>query len=155
VIPVGRLEGFHGNGVRFAGDLAANVSKGLEFEATMRQRFEEHAVATGAEGLEEASPETATPDLPEVRELDLAELGAIVWATGFRPDYAWIDLPVLDASGRPVHRRGVSEVPGLGFVGLHWLHKRKSSLFLGVGEDAEHLVAELSGRGPSSGTRGR
>lgn len=149
VIPVGRLEGFHGNSVRFAADLAANVAKGLEFEAAIRQRFEEHAVATGAEGLEGPSPETAAPDLPEVRELDLAELGAVVWATGFRPDYTWIELPVLDAFGRPVHRRGVTAVPGLGFVGMHWLHKRKSSLFLGVGEDAEHVVARLSGPGTS------
>ena len=149
VIPVGRLEGFDGNGARFADDLAANVAKGLEFEATMRERFEEQAAAAGAQGPNEPPPETAAPDLPQVRELGFADLGAIVWATGFRPDYAWIDLPVLDASGRPVHRRGVSEVPGLGFVGLHWLHKRKSSLFLGVGEDAEHLVAQLTGPRPS------
>jgi putative flavoprotein involved in K+ transport len=56
---------------------------------------------------------------------------------------------VLDDSGRPLHRRGVTDVPGLGFVGLHWLHKRKSSLFLGVGEDAEHLVAQLSSATPA------
>jgi putative flavoprotein involved in K+ transport len=144
VIPVGRLEGFHGGSARFAGDLAANVARGCEFEATLRQRFEEHASATGADPLDEPSPETALPELPELRELALADLGAIVWATGFRPDYSWIDLPVLGDAGRPLQRRGVTDVPGLGFVGVHWLHTRKSSLFLGVGEDAEHLVAQLS-----------
>jgi putative flavoprotein involved in K+ transport len=146
VVPVGRLEGFDSNRARLAGDLATNFARGIEFEATLRQRFEEHALATGVEAPDEPKAETALPDLPEVRELDLASLGAIVWATGFRPDYGWIDLPVLDGSGRPVHDRGVTGVPGLCFVGLHWLHKRKSSLFLGVGEDAEHVVAQLSSR---------
>lgn len=142
VVPVGRLEGFGAGHARFAGDLAANIAKGFEFEAKMRQRFEEHARATGVDGPEE--PTAETPELPDVRELPLAELGAIVWATGFRSDYGWIELPVLDAAGRPVHARGVTELPGLGFVGLHWLHKRKSSLFLGVGEDAEHVVSRLA-----------
>ena len=68
---------------------------------------------------------------------------SILWATGFRPDLSWIDLPLTDEQGWPKHRRGVTEFPGLYFVGLHWLHKRKSSLLLGVGEDAE-----IRGRSP-------
>jgi putative flavoprotein involved in K+ transport len=67
----------------------------------------------------------------------------ILWASGFRPDYAWIDLEVTDEHGWPVQRRGVSSFPGLYFVGVHWLHKRKSALFCGVGEDAEHVVTTL------------
>jgi putative flavoprotein involved in K+ transport len=136
-VPVGRLEGFRGGRALFADDLAANVAKGIGFEAALRQGFDEHA------GLSPAQDPSETPELPEVRELDLARLGAIVWATGFRPDYSWIELPVLDPAGRPVHRRGLTNFPGLAFVGMHWLHKRKSSLFIGVGEDAEHVVAEL------------
>lgn len=137
-VPVGRLEGFRGAKALFAADLAANVAKGFEFEAALRQRFDEHAGATP----EPTSPEP--PALPELRELDLGGVGAIVWATGFRPDYGWIELPVLDAAGRPRHRRGLTDFPGLAFVGMHWLHKRKSSLFIGVGEDAEHVVSQLA-----------
>jgi putative flavoprotein involved in K+ transport len=136
-VPVGRLEGFRGATALFADDLAANIAKGLEFEAQLRQGFDEHA------GLAPQPAAAEAPRLPEIRELDLAEVGAIVWATGFRPDYGWIELPVLDASGRPLHRRGLTDFPGLAFVGMHWLHKRKSSLFIGVGEDAEHVVAQL------------
>ena len=137
-VPVGRLEGFGDGRALFAGDLAANIAKGIEFEAGLRRAFDEHAGASPAA----APPEP--PELPDMRELDLADLGAIVWATGFRPDYGWIDLPVLDATGRPLHRRGLTDFPGLAFVGMHWLHKRKSSLFIGVGEDAEHVVEQLS-----------
>ena len=136
-VPVGRLEGFRGARALFADDLAANIAQGLGFEAALRQRFDEHA------GLAPEPSAAEVPQLPETRELDLAEVGAIVWATGFRPDYGWIELPVLDASGRPLHRRGLTDFPGLAFVGMHWLHKRKSSLFIGVGEDAEHVVAQL------------
>ena len=136
--PVGRLEGFRGNRAQFADDLAANIAKGIGFEAALVQGFDEHA------GVSEAPAPTEVPGLPEVRELPLSGLGAIIWATGFRPDYGWIELPVLDPAGRPVHRRGLTDFPGLAFVGMHWLHKRKSSLFIGVGEDAEHVVAELA-----------
>jgi putative flavoprotein involved in K+ transport len=51
-----------------------------------------------------------------------------------------------DEQGWPLHRRGVSQVPGLYFVGLPWLHARKSSLFLGVGDDAEYIVGHLASR---------
>jgi putative flavoprotein involved in K+ transport len=121
----------------FAGDLGASIAAGLEWEANLITGFDEHA------GVAPERRSTEAPDLPDVRELDLADVGAIVWATGFRPDYSWIELPVLGDSGRPVHRRGLTELPGLAFVGMHWLHKRKSSLFLGVGEDAEHVVSQL------------
>ena len=136
-VPVGRLEGFRSGRALFAADLEANIAKALEFEAALRQRFDEHAGAP-------PEPPAPAPKLPDVRELDLAEVGAIVWATGFRADYGWIELPVVDASGRLRHRRGLTDSPGLAFVGVHWLHKRKSSLFIGVGEDAEHVVSHLA-----------
>jgi putative flavoprotein involved in K+ transport len=67
----------------------------------------------------------------------------VLWATGYRPDFGWIDVPLFDEHGWPVQERGVTASRGLYFVGVHWLHKRKSSLFLGVGEDAEHVVSHL------------
>jgi putative flavoprotein involved in K+ transport len=68
----------------------------------------------------------------------------IVWATGFRPDYHWINLPVFDESGRPRHERGVvPEAPGLYFVGLHFQTGLTSSLLGGVGEDARYIVSQI------------
>ena len=57
----------------------------------------------------------------------------MIWATGYRPDYSWIDLPVLDEHGRLRHRRGVTDVPGLFFLGLTWQHTRGSALIGWVG----------------------
>jgi putative flavoprotein involved in K+ transport len=75
----------------------------------------------------------------------VADLAAIVWCTGFRPDYDWIDLPVLGLDGYPGHRRGVAvNVPGLAFVGMRFQHRLGSALLGGVGEDAAHVVRELT-----------
>ena len=70
----------------------------------------------------------------------------IVWSTGFTPDYRWIDLPVLDESGAPRHRRGVAgDAPGLYFVGLRFQHRMTSALIGGVGEDAAYIAARIAG----------
>ncbi|CAG7613948.1 putative oxidoreductase CzcO [Paenibacillus solanacearum] len=65
----------------------------------------------------------------------------VVWATGFRPDYPWLDVPgALDAEGGPLHEKGISPVAGLYYVGLPWLRSRNSALLGGVGADARHVV---------------
>lgn len=71
---------------------------------------------------------------------------SVIWATGFRPSYAWLDVPVLDPQGAPVHQRGVAEVPGFYFVGLSWLHRRGSALLGGVGNDAAFLASHIAAR---------
>jgi len=72
------------------------------------------------------------------------DVDGVVWATGFRTDHSWIDVPVFDESGRPVHRRGVTESAGLYFLGLSWQHTRGSALLGWVKEDAEHIAREIA-----------
>jgi hypothetical protein len=67
----------------------------------------------------------------------------VVWATGYQPDYAWIHLPVSDGDGRLRHRRGVTDVPGLYFLGLAWQHTRGSALLGWVKDDAEFIAARI------------
>lgn len=69
---------------------------------------------------------------------------SIVWATGFRPDFGWIDAPVLAADGAPLHRRGVTSAAGLYFLGLSWLHTRGSALLGWVARDAAYLAARIA-----------
>jgi putative flavoprotein involved in K+ transport len=69
-----------------------------------------------------------------------ANVAAIVWSTGFTADFSWIDLPVTDDTGRPVHRNGISDVPGIYFIGFPWLSKRKSGVILGIDEDAQRIT---------------
>jgi putative flavoprotein involved in K+ transport len=87
----------------------------------------------------------------EVRFADgaVATPDAIVWATGYRSDHSWIDLPVLDERGRLRHRRGVTEVPGLYFLGLTWQHTRGSALLGFVEDDARFIAARVGEHAPT------
>ena len=73
-------------------------------------------------------------------ELDVA---GIVWATGFRVDHSWIDVPVFDDAGRLKHRRGITEAPGLYLLGLSWQHTRGSALLGWVKDDAEYIAQQI------------
>jgi len=68
---------------------------------------------------------------------------AVVWATGYQPDYSWIEAPVLDAGGRVNHHRGVTNLPGLYFLGLYWQHTRGSALLGWVKDDAEYIATRI------------
>jgi putative flavoprotein involved in K+ transport len=91
----------------------------------------------------EASP-------PLGMDLKSGEIQTIVWATGFRPDYLWLEVPVLDRNGRIRHDGGVVESPGMYLMGIPFLRRRKSSLIDGAGDDAldlsAHLASYLDGR---------
>jgi putative flavoprotein involved in K+ transport len=71
------------------------------------------------------------------------EVDAVIWATGYRPDYSWIELPISGESGRLRHRRGVTGVAGLYFLGLTWQHTRGSALIGWVRDDAEFIAGQI------------
>jgi putative flavoprotein involved in K+ transport len=71
------------------------------------------------------------------------DVGAVIWATGFRNDHSWIDAPIFDDRNRVVHRRGVTESPGLYFLGLTWQYTRGSALIGWVGEDAAYIADQI------------
>ena len=72
------------------------------------------------------------------------EVGAVIWATGYRSDYSWIKLPIFDEDGRLRHRRGVTELPGLHFLGLTWQHTRGSALIGFIKDDAEFIAEKIA-----------
>jgi putative flavoprotein involved in K+ transport len=96
----------------------------------------------------ELKPRTVAADGRTVRFEDDTELelDAVVWATGYRPDYSWIDLPVFDEDGALRHRRGVTDVPGLYFLGLTWQHTRGSALIGWVKDDAAFIAERIARR---------
>jgi putative flavoprotein involved in K+ transport len=98
-----------------------------------------HGVSLAGRAVGASGDTVRTEDGRQIR------VGSVVWATGFRPDFGWIDAPVLDPRGAPVHRRGVSTAAGLYFLGLAWLHTRGSALLGWVGRDAEHLAGIIRG----------
>jgi putative flavoprotein involved in K+ transport len=68
----------------------------------------------------------------------------VIWATGYRPDYSWIDIPGVVRGGKVIHRRGVTEAPGLYFLGLSWQHTRGSALLGFVHDDAAYLAGRIT-----------
>jgi putative flavoprotein involved in K+ transport len=84
----------------------------------------------------------------------LEDVGVVVWATGYRPNYDWIDVPGVVREGHVLHRRGVSEVPGLYFLGLSWQYTRGSALLGFVNDDATFLADRIQAdhQGAVSGT---
>lgn len=99
--------------------------------------------------LDDEDPAASAVQRVPVAEIDSLDLqhenvAAIVWATGYVYDYAWLHAPVLDDRGAPVQQRGVSPVAGLCFLGLHCMHTFKSGLFSGVGADAEYIADHMT-----------
>jgi putative flavoprotein involved in K+ transport len=72
------------------------------------------------------------------------DVDAVIWATGYRSDYSWIDVPVFDQDGRVLHRRGATDFPGLFFLGLTWQHTRGSALLGWVKDDAEFIAERIA-----------
>jgi putative flavoprotein involved in K+ transport len=93
-------------------------------------------------------PAVAGADGRTVRFTDSSSLdaGIVIWATGYRPDYSWIGIPGVVGEGKVIHRRGVTDVPGLYFLGLSWQHTRGSALLGFVNDDAAHLAGRITGR---------
>ena len=83
-----------------------------------------------------------------LRRLDLRASGihSVIAATGYGLDFGWIDIAVLDPRGEPRHVNGITDVPGLYFLGLQWLSKMKSSFLSGVGDDAAVLADHIASR---------
>jgi len=71
------------------------------------------------------------------------DVDAVIWATGYRPDHSWVEFPVFGDDGRVRHRRGVTDIPGLYFLGLSWQHTRGSALLGWVGDDAKYIAEHM------------
>ena len=175
------LNALAGNGVQLTGRLAGIANGKAQFAGSLRNMcamsdlkmnrlletidtwIDTWAREHGVDGTVEPPhrlPPTKVEEAPPLG-LDLANgtIKTIIWATGYRPDYSWLDLPVLDRKGMVRHDGGVADLPGLYLMGLHFMRRRKSTLIDGAADDArelsEHLASYLDGRAatatPSSG----
>ena len=109
--------------------------------------IERYAIET-PQGPSVYEPAWQPPDgPPEALDLTAAGIGSVVWCTGFRPDWSWVDVPFLDEGGYPDHQRGVvAPAPGLYVLGLPWLHTWGSARFAGVARDADYLATKIAAR---------
>ncbi len=144
---VGRLGGVSDGIAQFSGSLA-NVCKLADLKMNrLLQSFDDWAEATGVVGVGPAERFVATR-VPSPTRLELGfikeDIGTVVWATGYRPDYSWLDVPVLDVKGRVLHDGGVTDAPGLYVTGLNVLRRRRSSFINGADRDSEDLSEHLA-----------
>lgn len=145
---LGHFLGAEGPRARFAPDLARSVAWGDDRHREIMGLVRKLCAERGLPTPDIAEPEPFDGTAPD--EVDLTGFGAVVFSGGFRPDYgSWVRVPgAFDGYGFPIHHEGASTVaPGLYFVGVHFLRTRKSSILLGVGEDATIVGEQIaSGR---------
>ncbi len=150
IVLLGRFQGINDGNLTLADDLAQNLAKGDESLKNFKRAVDDYVTKNGLEFPAEqergVKPNVSSP----VSRLDLkdAGIGAIVWASGFRCNFDFVKLPIFDEAGEPVHRRGVTQFPGIYFLGLRWLYKRKSAFLLRASgaEDAAYLAEQIIAR---------
>ena len=151
---VGRLAGIVNGKAQFAGSLRNMCALSDLKMGRLLEAFDTWARDNGIDGSVEPAhrlPPTRVEDSPPLgMDLAAGTIKTIIWATGYRPDYSWLELPVLDRKGMVRHDGGVGDLPGLYLMGLHFMRRRKSTLIDGAADDArelsEHLAAHLNGR---------
>jgi putative flavoprotein involved in K+ transport len=138
----GRLKDVRDGRIIFEPNLKANLGEADRVYNGINALIDRHIASKGIEAPPGSVYEPVwTPgEEPEVLDLAASGVGAIVWATGFTPDWSYVQLPIFDGSGYPVNRRGVTSVPGAFVLGLPWLWTWGSGRFLSVGRDAESVV---------------
>ena len=143
----GRLAAINGGKAQFSGSLRNQCSLS---DLKMNRLLDSIDAWASDNGLDDevAPPERFAPtevDAAPPLSLDLRSgaVRSIVWATGYRPDYSWLEVPVLDRKGRVRHDGGVIDAPGMYLMGIQFLRRRKSALIDGAGDDARDLSAHL------------
>ncbi|HVZ73477.1 MAG TPA: MSMEG_0569 family flavin-dependent oxidoreductase [Polyangia bacterium] len=144
----GRLTNARGTRLELAADLRQNLDQADAVAESIKTSIDKFIAERGVEAPTEARYVPVWEPTEEPRTLDLAEAGVstIIWATGFRTDYGWVEVPIFDGRGYPVHTRGVTAAEGLYFLGLPWLHTWGSGRFSGVAADATFLADEIAPR---------
>ena len=140
---LGRFVGAEGSELHFADDVAASVDFG---DARLVDLVTFVGADCAAKGIDSPAFEMPPPFRIKTRDrLDVAkeDIGTVIWTSGYRPDYGWVKVPVFDEMGFPMQTDGRSKVPGLYFMGVHWMRKGKSSILYGVGEDAEVVAGQI------------
>jgi putative flavoprotein involved in K+ transport len=147
VVLLGHLQNVQGGKIILAPDLKKNLAQADRPEAIITKLIDLYVLITRMQLPTERLPQLRDGyEAQEVLELDLRSAGitTVIWATGYTFDFSLVKVPVLDREGRPIHNRGVTNYPGLYFLGLPW--QIKSVVLLGVGDAAAHIASAIARR---------
>lgn len=147
---LGSLSAVDGPKISFRDNLAENMKAADDFSDTFCRMVDEYieencidAPLPSDDNTDFGGGPGPYPSSPRVLDLESCNIRTVLWATGFGFNFSWVDFPIFDEFGYPKTKRGVTEVEGLYFLGLNWLHTRKSGIILGAGDDAKHVVDHL------------
>ena len=149
---LGHLRGAERGTLVFADDLRESLGRWDASREILARMIDDYIQRAGLDAPADDGPapvaSTVWRSRPPILELDLAALDitTVLWATGFSHDFGWLEVPVLDATGEPIQRRGATASPGLYFLGLRRMYTIKSSFIGGVGEDAAYVAEQITAR---------
>jgi putative flavoprotein involved in K+ transport len=147
VVLLGHLQSVQGDKIIMAPDLKKNLAKADRPEVIITKLIDLYTLMSGMKVPKENLPQLRDGyEVKEILELDLKSAGinTVIWATGYRFDFSWVKVPVLESGGRPIHKRGITKSSGLYFLGLPW--QVKSVILLGVGDEAAYIASEIASR---------
>ncbi len=143
----GRLRDVRGTMLSFSPDLAANLDQADATAERIKDAIDQHIDARSLDAPTEGRYVPLWKPPKERADLDyfVAGIRSVIWSTGYRSDYAWIDLPIFNGRGYPSHTRGVTAMKGVYFLGLPWQYTWGSGRFSGVAADAMFLAESIQG----------
>jgi putative flavoprotein involved in K+ transport len=142
----GRLEDIQDGKLRFADDLARNLDNADRVYNGICDLIDGHIArnAIEAPASPHYEPVWRPTDVPAELDPTNAGVSSVIWTTGFRSDWSWVDLPIFDGAGYPTHRRGITSMDGVYVLGLPWLYTWGSGRFVGVGRDAAFICDQIA-----------
>lgn len=144
----GRLKNISETQLEFWNDLKHNLDQADSVAESIKKTIdgfiEKHQISAPIEPVYQPVWQPEQPDL--ILDYQKANIGAVIWCTGFQSDFSWIEIPVFDGKGYPGHKRGVTDVWGLYFLGLPWLYTWGSGRFSGIARDANYLADYIVSR---------
>jgi putative flavoprotein involved in K+ transport len=148
----GHVQGARGTRLLFVGDLKQNLDQADAVAESIKNSIDKYIVERVVDAPIEARYRPVWEPTGETASLDLAAapITTVIWCTGFHSDYRWVEVPIFDGRGYPVHFRGVTAAAGLYFLGLPWLHTWGSGRFSGVAVDADYLGDRVEERASAS-----
>jgi putative flavoprotein involved in K+ transport len=147
VVLLGHVRGAQGGRLIIAPDMKQMLAQVDQFELDALKMVDSYIARMGLNAPAEVVPQLQNGyEHEEVDSLNLEAAGikTVIWATGYKFDFSFVKLPVTDEDGYPVQTRGITEYEGLYFLGMPWLHSRKSGILFGVGDDAAYLAAHIA-----------
>ena len=149
VVLLGHVRGARDGQLIIVPDLKEALAKVDQFEINALKAVDQYIVRMGLNAPAETVPQLRDGYAQEaITELDLkaAGISTIIWATGYSFDFSFVKLPVVDSDGYPIQQRGVTRYDGLYFLGMPWLHCRRSGILFGVGDDAAFIAEHIAAR---------